>query len=65
MSGETIFTLIAIILGIINILFPQFGFYARHWFLLKEGSGLSKGGLLLWRIGGIFSLLVGIMVLLS
>ncbi len=55
--------LFAIGLGTLGIARPQLLFKLRHPVSVTSESGLNETGVLLYRVGGIFSILVGLWVI--
>lgn len=49
----------AIGIGVLGLLYPQKLFYLQYFYMVSSDSELSKAGVLLYRLGGIFSVVVG------
>ncbi|MEF2244207.1 MULTISPECIES: DUF6199 family natural product biosynthesis protein [unclassified Paenibacillus] len=57
-----IFAILFVILAILNILFPAFGWYLRYGWMVKGASEPSDAYLLMSRISSIIALIVFLFV---
>ncbi len=60
-----IFIIFVIILSIVNIINPAFGWYLRYGWMVKGDSEPSETYLIMSRVGSIFAFVVLIIVLFS
>lgn len=57
--------LYAIGLGILGIARPQLLFKIRHPISVTSDSGLNESGIFLYRVGGVFSIILGLWVIFA
>ncbi|WP_391572190.1 DUF6199 family natural product biosynthesis protein [Cohnella sp.] len=60
-----VFIILFIILAILNIVYPSFGWYMRYGWMVKGESEPSEAYLIMSRIGGIVALIFLTIVLFS
>ncbi|WP_372630793.1 DUF6199 family natural product biosynthesis protein [Cohnella sp.] len=60
-----VFIILFIILAILNIVYPSFGWYLRYGWMVKGESEPSEAYLIMSRVGGIVALVLLIFVLFS
>ncbi|OXS62398.1 hypothetical protein B1A99_00575 [Cohnella sp. CIP 111063] len=60
-----VFIILFIILAILNIVYPSFGWYLRYGWVVKGESEPSEAYLIMSRVGGIVALVLLIFVLFS
>jgi hypothetical protein len=60
-----VFIILFIILAILNIVYPTFGWYLRYGWMVKGESEPSEAYLIMSRVGGIVALVLLIFVLFS
>ncbi len=55
----------AIGIGVLGVLYPQRLFRLQYFHMVSSDSELSETGVLLYRVGGVFSVLVGLWVMIA
>lgn len=58
-----LFSGFAIGIGVLGLHYPQKLFRLQYFYMVSSDSELSEAGVLLYRIGGIFSIAVGLWVM--
>lgn len=53
----------AIGIGVLGVLYPQKLFHLQYFFMVSSDSELSEAGVVLYRLGGVFSIAVGLWVM--